>query len=125
MLTRPRAGASLAFSKLATRPGGSVFHQKNIILSFRSRSICVTRPDDECGVERFCLLQLGQLPYNPWVTLMPEPLTTAPSAASLFGSYRPSAGVYDESALSAGIPRPHWRHFLSVFESLGREELAV
>src|SRR6187397_1526873 len=56
---------------------------------------------------------------------MPEPLTSEPSAASLIGSYGPSKGVYDESASEAGSPRSHWRHFLSVFETLGREELAV
>jgi uncharacterized circularly permuted ATP-grasp superfamily protein/uncharacterized alpha-E superfamily protein len=75
--------------------------------------------------KRFCLLPPCLTRYTPAATLMPEPLTTEPSAASLIGSYGPSNGVYDESASEAGSPRSHWRHFLSVFETLGREELAV
>ncbi len=47
------------------------------------------------------------------------------AATARVGGYRPSAGVYDESATEAGVPRPHWRHFFSLFERLGRDELSV
>src|SRR3954470_9906729 len=47
------------------------------------------------------------------------------AATAKVGGYRPSAGVYDESSTEAGIPRPHWRHFFSLFERLGRDELSV
>jgi uncharacterized circularly permuted ATP-grasp superfamily protein/uncharacterized alpha-E superfamily protein len=56
---------------------------------------------------------------------MAEPLTTALSNASIPGGPSPSTSAYDESALQAGAPRPHWRHFLSVFANLGPEELSV
>ncbi|MEO6036710.1 MAG: circularly permuted type 2 ATP-grasp protein [Verrucomicrobiota bacterium] len=54
----------------------------------------------------------------------PTSETVAPSA-KIFGGYRTDPGVYDESALGPGNPRPHWRKFISSFEKLGREELAV
>src|ERR1041385_6694001 len=47
------------------------------------------------------------------------------AATARVGGYRPSVGVYDESTTEAGIPRSHWRHFFSLFEGLGREELSV
>ncbi|MDB6024783.1 MAG: hypothetical protein JWM68_1006 [Verrucomicrobiales bacterium] len=47
----------------------------------------------------------------------------AASAAKIFGGYRSTTDVYDESASSPGCPRPHWRNFISSFEKLGREEL--
>ena len=46
-------------------------------------------------------------------------------AASLFGGYHPSPGVFDESVSAPGTPRAHWQNFLASFEKLGREELAV
>jgi len=42
-----------------------------------------------------------------------------------FGGYLPTNGVYDESATPDGIARPHWRHFFSMFERLGRDELTI
>ncbi len=59
-----------------------------------------------------------------------EPLMKAASendaaaTTNPFG-YAPAPGIYDESTLASGIPRPHWRPFLSAFEKLGRDELAV
>ena len=46
-------------------------------------------------------------------------------AASLFGGYHSSPGVFDESVSAPGTPRAHWQNFLTSFEKLGREELAV
>ena len=58
---------------------------------------------------------------------MSAPLDADPATATpgIFGDYHPSTGVYDESVLSSGNPRPHWRHFVSLFEKLGRDELAA
>ncbi len=47
---------------------------------------------------------------------------TAP--AKIFGSYRSTSDVYDESLAPSGMTRPHWRNLISSFETLGREELA-
>ena len=49
----------------------------------------------------------------------------SPITAGIFGDYRPPADVYDESMLGPGAERSHWQHFVSLFEKLGREELAV
>lgn len=48
-----------------------------------------------------------------------------PTTTKIFGGYRAATDVYDESALAPGNSRPHWRDFISSFEKLGREELAV
>src|SRR6185369_16292388 len=50
---------------------------------------------------------------------------SAAAAANVFGQYRPEASVYDESVLAPGAPRPHWQNFISSFEKLGRDELAL
>jgi len=50
---------------------------------------------------------------------------SAAAAANIFGGYRPETSVYDESVLAPGAPRPHWQNFISSFERLGREELAL
>src|SRR5882724_4464300 len=50
---------------------------------------------------------------------------SAAAAANIFGGYRPETSVYDESVLAPGAPRPHWRQFVTSFEQLGREELAL
>src|SRR5688500_17635310 len=47
------------------------------------------------------------------------------SAPSLFGEYRTSAGIYDESQAAQGEPRAHWRGFVDSFNRLGVEELAL
>jgi uncharacterized circularly permuted ATP-grasp superfamily protein/uncharacterized alpha-E superfamily protein len=50
---------------------------------------------------------------------------SAAATANIFGDYRPETSVYDESVLTPGAPRPHWRSFISSFENLGREELLL
>jgi uncharacterized circularly permuted ATP-grasp superfamily protein/uncharacterized alpha-E superfamily protein len=56
---------------------------------------------------------------------MSESLTAPASSANLFGQYRCSPEVYDESAAGIGEPRPHWQSFIRSFERLGRDELAA
>ena len=55
----------------------------------------------------------------------PSDSETAVTTANVFGGYRPSTSVYDESVLAPGTPRPHWQNFISALEKLGREELAL
>ncbi|MEO6183071.1 MAG: circularly permuted type 2 ATP-grasp protein [Verrucomicrobiota bacterium] len=50
---------------------------------------------------------------------------TAPVPAQIFGNYSLATDVFDETTLASGFPRPHWKNFISSFEKLGREELAV
>src|SRR5688572_9212042 len=56
---------------------------------------------------------------------MSESLTAPASAPNLFGQYRFSPEVYDESAAMPGEPRLHWQSFIDSFERLGRDELAT
>jgi uncharacterized circularly permuted ATP-grasp superfamily protein/uncharacterized alpha-E superfamily protein len=51
----------------------------------------------------------------------PSPKT----APGLFDAYRAAPTVFDEMAVSAGVPRPHWQRIAASFDRLGREELAV
>src|SRR5205809_1071761 len=47
------------------------------------------------------------------------------NSAPLFGEYQPYPEVYDEACDPGAQARPHWQKFISSFEKLGRDELAV
>ena len=54
----------------------------------------------------------------------PEPPSAAP-VDRLFADYAGPPASYDETLSAPGQPRKHWSEFISNFEKLGREELAV
>src|SRR5438128_49040 len=51
--------------------------------------------------------------------------TTPGRIAKLFGDYPSALEHYDEVCSVPGMPRPHWEKFVSSFNRMGREELAV